>query len=35
MAVRKQPAVPDQLLDQLLAGADAKMAFDKDGLLES
>jgi putative transposase len=34
MARRKQPVIPDALLDQLLAGADAKTAFDKDGLLE-
>jgi putative transposase len=34
MARRKQPAIPDQLLDQLLAGADAKTAFAKDGLLD-
>ena len=34
MARRKQPTIPDQVLDQLLAGADAKSAFDKDGLLD-
>src|SRR3954469_1667631 len=34
MARRKQPAIPDQLLDQLLAGADPKAAFAKDGLLD-
>lgn len=34
MARRKQPIIPDALLDQLLAGADAKTAFDKDGLLD-
>ena len=34
MARRKQPVIPDQLLDQLLAGADAKTAFEKDGLLD-
>jgi putative transposase len=34
MARRKQPVIPDQLLDQLLAGADAKAAFEKDGLLD-
>ena len=33
MARRKQPVIPDALLDQLRAGADAKTAFDKDGLL--
>jgi putative transposase len=34
MARRKQPTIPDQLLDQLLVGADAKTAFAKDGLLD-
>jgi putative transposase len=34
MARRKQPVIPDAMLDQLLAGADAKTAFDKDGLLD-
>ena len=34
MARRKQPVIPDALLDQLLAGADAKAAFEKDGLLD-
>ena len=34
MARRKQPIIPDQVLDQLLAGADAKAAFEKDGLLD-
>src|SRR5512144_34656 len=34
MARRKQPVIPDQLLDQLLAGTDAKAAFEKDGLLD-
>ena len=34
MARRKPPLIADQLLDQLLAGADAKMAFEKDGLLD-
>ena len=34
MARRKQATIPDQVLDQLLAGADAKTAFDKDGLLD-
>ena len=28
------PVIPDALLDQLLAGADAKTAFDKDGLVD-
>ena len=35
MARRKQPTIPDQVLDQLLAGADAKTAFDKDGFSTS
>src|SRR3954471_4535252 len=30
----KDPRIPDVLLDQLLAGADAKTAFDPDGLLD-
>jgi putative transposase len=34
MARRKAPRIPDALLDQLLAGADAKMAFDTNGLLD-
>ncbi len=34
MARRKAPRIPDSLLDQLLAGADPKTAFDADGLLE-
>ncbi len=34
MARRKQPAISDQLLDQLLAGADPKTVFAKDGLLD-
>src|SRR3954467_4279293 len=34
MARRGQPAIPGQLLDQLLAGADPKAAFAKDGLLD-
>lgn len=34
MARRKQPVIPDALVDQLLGGADAKTAFDKDGLLD-
>src|SRR5215208_4460785 len=34
MARRKEPRIPDHLLDQLLAGADAKTAFAKDGLLD-
>jgi putative transposase len=34
MTRRKEPIIPDALLDQLLAGADAKSAFDQNGLLE-
>lgn len=34
MARRKAPRIPDALLDQLLAGADPKMAFDGNGLLD-
>ena len=34
MARRKQPAISDELLDQLLAGADPKTAFAEDGLLD-
>jgi putative transposase len=35
MARRKEPAIPEAILDQLLAGADAKTAFDQGGLLDS
>nr|CCD32098.1 Transposase, mutator type [Methylocystis sp. SC2] len=34
MARRKEPKIPDAVLDQLLAGADAKTAFDPNGLLD-
>jgi putative transposase len=34
MARRKEPRIPDAILDQLLAGADAKTAFDQGGLLD-
>jgi putative transposase len=34
MPVRKKPVIPDTLLDELLGGADAKTAFDPDGLLD-
>ncbi len=34
MARRKEPAIPDAILDQLLGGADAKTAFDPGGLLD-
>ena len=35
MARRKEPRIPDHLLDQLLGGADAQSAFAKDGLLDA
>jgi pimeloyl-ACP methyl ester carboxylesterase len=34
MARRKEPIIPDAILDQLLAGADTKTALDQNGLLE-
>ena len=34
MARRKEPAIADAILDQLLGGADAKTAFDPGGLLD-
>jgi putative transposase len=34
MARRKEPHIPDALVDQLLAGADPKAAFDPGGLLD-
>ena len=34
MARRKEPTIPDAVLDQLLAGADAKTAFDQAALLD-
>ncbi|WP_029006390.1 IS256 family transposase [Azorhizobium doebereinerae] len=34
MARRKEPLIPDAILDQLLAGADAKSAFDSNGLID-
>jgi hypothetical protein len=34
MARRKEPKIPDSLLDQLLAGADPKPAFDPNSLLD-
>jgi putative transposase len=34
MARRKEPSISDAMLDQLLAGADAKTAFDPGGLLD-
>lgn len=35
MPPRKAPIIPDALLDQLLSGADAKTAFDSNGLLDN
>jgi transposase-like protein len=35
MSRRKEPAIPADLLDQLLAGADAATALDQGGLLDS
>jgi putative transposase len=35
MPRRKQPAIPDALLDQLLGGADPKTAFDPNGMLDA
>ena len=32
MARRKDPTIPNALLDQLLAGGDARAAFDQGGL---
>ncbi|CAH2605722.1 protein of unknown function (plasmid) [Rhodovastum atsumiense] len=34
MARRKEPRIPDAVLDQLLAGTDPKTAFDPKGLLD-
>ena|GEM_PF-4407620 len=33
MARRREPHIPDAILDQLLSGTDAKTAFDQGGLL--
>ena len=35
MPRRKQPAIPDALLDQLLDGADPRSAFNPDGMLDA
>ncbi len=35
MARHKEPSIPDAILDQLLAGADARTAFDQGGLLDA
>ena len=34
MPRRKEPKIPDAILDRLLAGADPKAAFDPNGLLD-
>lgn len=34
MPRRKEPKIPDAILDQLLAGADAKSALEANGLLD-
>ncbi|MGG5891176.1 IS256 family transposase, partial [Falsiroseomonas sp. HC035] len=34
MARRRTPRIPDEMLDQLLSGADASTAFDQGGLLD-
>src|SRR5258708_6061412 len=34
MPRRKEPRIPDAILDQLLAGADAKTAFEPNGLID-
>ena len=31
---RKEPKIPDAILDQLLGGAESKTAFDPNGLLD-
>lgn len=35
MPRRKEPSIPDAILDQLLDGADARTAFDQGGLLDA
>lgn len=35
MSRRKEPTIPNELLDQLLAGGTASAAFDQGGLLDS
>jgi putative transposase len=34
MPRRKEPRIPDAILDQLLAGADPKTVFDPNGLID-
>ncbi len=35
MSRRREPVIPDAILDQLLVGADAKTAFDPNGLIDA
>ncbi len=35
MSRRKEPAIPNELLDQLLAGGDAAAALQQGGLLDA
>ncbi len=35
MSRRKEPSIPDSVLDQLLAGKDASTAFEHGGILSS
>jgi|GEM_PF-2716152 len=35
MSRRKEPTIPNELLDQLLAGSAASAAFERGGLLDS
>ena len=35
MSRRKEPSIPNELLDQLLAGGAARAAFEQGGLLDS
>ena len=35
MPRRKEPLIPDAVLDQLLAGADPKTVFDPNGLFDA
>jgi putative transposase len=34
MSRRREPVIPDAILDQLLVGADAETAFDPNGLID-
>jgi putative transposase len=35
MSRRKDPLIPDAVLDQLLAGSDASTAFEQGGILDA